>query len=123
PTCQSMDLASYMHNGVVFSCCSTHLGNSLIMYYPSPTSSTPIAGSIQTTDTSGSQVYLFINCQPCLSQGGYNPFHQYTSFPATLYSSKMDDGPADRVPSESVVSHVALFIFSPDHAVILNLSR
>ena len=35
----------------------------------------------------------------------------------------MDDGPADRVPLESVVSHIAQFTFSSGHAVILNLSR
>lgn len=64
PTCRLMDRASYMHNGVVFSHCSTHLGNSLVMYYPLPTCSTPISGSIQTIDTSGSQVYFLSIIRP-----------------------------------------------------------
>jgi hypothetical protein len=53
----------------------------------------------------------------------YDLFCHYSFFPATLYSSEMDDGPVDRVPLESIVSHVAWFTFSPDCAVVLNLSR
>jgi hypothetical protein len=122
-TTRRPDVAHLKHDGIIVSHCSTHLGNSLVLYYPSSSSSTPIAGSIQVIDTSGDQIYLSIKCQSPLPPGNYDPFRRYSSFPATIYSSNMDDGPADRVPLESVVSHVARFTFSSGCAVILNLSR
>ncbi|KAF8234607.1 hypothetical protein L208DRAFT_1260918, partial [Tricholoma matsutake] len=51
---------SVVHNSVNFTRCSTHLGNSLVLYYPSSSSLTPIAGSIQMIDTLNNQVYFFI---------------------------------------------------------------
>ncbi|KAF8220662.1 hypothetical protein L208DRAFT_1538861, partial [Tricholoma matsutake] len=65
---------SVMHNGVNFMQCSTHLGNSLVLYYPSSSSLTPIATSIQTIDTLNNQVYFFIQCQALLPLGKYDPF-------------------------------------------------
>ena len=82
-----------------------------------------IAGSIQKIDTSGDQVYFFIQHQVRLPPGKYDPFSQYTSFSATLYSSKMDDAHLDKVPPEFIVSHIAQYACSSDCAVILNLPR
>lgn len=123
PISRRADIAYYAHNGVMFSRCTTHMGNSLVLYYPSDSSSVPIAGSIQKIDASGDQVHFFIQRQAPLPLGRYDPFCRYTSFPATLYSSKMDDVHLDEVPLESIVSHVARFTYSADCAVILNLSR
>jgi hypothetical protein len=117
------DVAHYTHNGVIFSHCSTHLGNSLVLYYPLPLSSILVAGSIQAINTSGDQVYFSIKRQAPLPPGIYDPFCHYPSFPARVYSSSMDDGPADLVPVKSVVSHVAHFAFSANRSVIVNLSR
>ncbi|RDB28284.1 hypothetical protein Hypma_001412 [Hypsizygus marmoreus] len=102
---------------------STHLGNSLVLYYPSSLSTTPVAGSIEKITISSSGVQLAIKRQARLPPGLYDPFRRYPSFPARVYSSKMDDGPADMVSFDSVVSHVARYTFSSNRAVILNLSR
>jgi hypothetical protein len=115
--------AHHSCNGVIFSRSSTHLGNSLVLYYPTLSSVDPIAGSIQSIQCSGSQVYFYIKRQAPLPLTKYDPFCRYPSFPAKLYSSKMVDGPDDVVPVESAVSHVARFELSSERAVILNLSR
>jgi hypothetical protein len=123
PKSKQLEHAYYTYNGVIFSRSSTHLGNSLVLFYPTPSSTTPVAGSIQKIETSGNQTYFFIKRQTMLPSSAYNPFRRYTSFPATVYSAKMDDGPDVRVCPQSVVSHVARFNFSSERAVIVNLSR
>jgi hypothetical protein len=67
----------------------------------------PVAGSIQKIDTSGDQVYFVVECYITLLMTKFDPFQQYQFFPASLYSSKMDDGPNDRICLELVLSHVA----------------
>lgn len=114
--------AHYNHNGVVFSRASTHLGNSLILYYP-PLSTTAIVGSIQKIEASGEEAFFWVKRQAPLSSNKYDPFCRYTSFPAKVYSSLMDNGPEDRIRPQAVVSHIARFEFSSERAVILNLSR
>jgi hypothetical protein len=120
---KSIELAHYTHNGFNYSRSSTHLGNSLILYYPTPSSTIPVAGSIQKIDNSGEQVYFVVKRQAALPPTKFDPFRRYTSFPAVVYSSKMDSGPSDRICPQWVVSHVARFSMSSERAVILNLSR
>jgi hypothetical protein len=117
------EVAHRTHNGINYSRASTHLGNSLVLYYPSAHSVTPVAGSIEKITLSSKEVLLSIRRQAQLPPGQHDPFRRYPSFPASVYSSKMVDGPADQVAIESVVSHVARFTFSFNRAVILNLSR
>ena len=97
--------------------------NSLILYYPTHSSTIPVAGSIQQIDTSGDQVYFVVKRQATPPQGKYDHFRQYTYFPATVYSLKMDNGPSDRIHPPLVVLHVARFNMFSERAVILNLSR
>jgi hypothetical protein len=123
PKFKQCEHAHYTYHGVNFSRSSTHLGNSLVLYYPRQSSTTPIAGSIQKIVTSDDQVHFFIKRQATLPSTQFDPFQRYPLFPAKVYSSRMDDGPEDRVPPQSVVSHVARFKFSSNRAVILNLSR
>ena len=115
--------AHYSRDGVNFSRASTHLGNSLVLYYPTLSSTEPIAGSIQVIRSNGGQVQFHIQRQAVLSSTKFDPFRRYAWFPATVYSSRMVSGDCDVVPVSSVVSHVARFIFSSDRAVIVNLSR
>jgi hypothetical protein len=115
--------AHYRRDGVNFSRTSTHLGNSLVLYYPTLSSTEPIAGSIQSIRTDGGQVKFVIQRQAILSPTEFDPFRKYAWFPATVYSSRMADGPCDIVPVSSVVTHVARFNFSSNRAVIVNLSR
>lgn len=117
------EVAHYTHNGFNFSRASTHLGNSLVLYYPSASSVRPVAGSIEKINVSSNGVQLSIRRQAPLLPGQYDPFRRYPSFPASVYSSKMVDGPTDKVTFSSVVSHVARFTFTFNRAVIVNLSR
>lgn len=117
------EVAHYTHDDTNYSRASTHLGNSLVLYYPSAHSTIPVAGSIENITLSPGGVQLAIRRQAPLPLGKHDPFRRYPSFPAAVYSSEMDNGPTDKVSFESVVSHVARFTFSLNRAVILNLSR
>lgn len=119
------EVAHITYNGVNYSRATTHLGNSLVLYYAraSPTAiNTPTAGSIEKIMVNGTVVQLSIRRQMQLPPGSYDPFLRYPSFPARLYSAEMDSGSLDVVPLTSVLSHVARYNFS-NQAVILNLSR
>jgi hypothetical protein len=107
-----------------YSRAETHLGNSLVSYYPSKSATEPVAGSIQTITARGQHVWLTIKRQALLPSGSYDPFVRYPYFPASLYSSRMFEGNVDHVPVASVVSHVARFtVPGTEVAVILDLSR
>jgi hypothetical protein len=119
----SDERAHYSRSGVNFSRASTHLGNSLVLYYPTLSSTEPIAGSIQSIRTNDDQVKFHIQRQAILSPTQSDPFRRYAWFPATVYSSRMVSGHYDVVPVSSVVCHVARFNFSSNRTVIVNLSR
>lgn len=117
------DVAHYRHDGVVFSRASTHLGNSLVLYYPKPSSTESIAGSIQRIEMERNRVKFHIRRQAVLPPAKLDPFRKYPSFPATVYSSRMADGLCDIVPLSSVITHVARFDFPDERSVVVNLSR
>ncbi|KAJ7220379.1 hypothetical protein C8J57DRAFT_1095051 [Mycena rebaudengoi] len=115
--------AQYMFNGTSFSRTSMHLGNSLVLYYPSTSVSTPIAGSIKRILSHGEETSFVIHRQAPLPPGQSDPFLRYFPyFPAQTYSSKMQDA-TDMVHPSMILSHCARFEFSEDRAVVLNLSR
>ena len=97
-----------------------HLGNSLILYYPSPSDHVPAAGSIQKITQNGKNFWMTVKRQAPLPPGAYDPFSRYPFFSARLYSSNM--GTEDHIPLSSIITHVARFHLH-DYAVILNLSR
>lgn len=114
--------AHYTYNGRNYSRASTHLGNSLILFYPQYSASAT-AGSIQKIYVVGDKVTIFIRRQAPLPPSKYDPFERFPHFPARTYSSKMVDGPLDEIDPSSIIAHCARFEFSDDRAVILNLSR
>jgi hypothetical protein len=116
------EVAHIQHDGVNFSRATTHLGNSLIRYYPSRTASAPVAGSIQKITVNGPDVWLAVKRQAPASSNTYDPFIRYPSFPAQIYSLSMLDH-EDHIPIASILCHVARFEFSFNRAVILTLSR
>ncbi|KAJ7259357.1 hypothetical protein C8J57DRAFT_1010009, partial [Mycena rebaudengoi] len=113
--------AHYTYQGVNFSRTSTHLGNSLILYYPSPQGDA-IAGSIQKIITRGDDTFFIVRRQAPLPASSFDPFLRYPHFPATSYCSRMEEA-TDTISPSHVVSHCARFDFSNDRSVILNLSR
>jgi hypothetical protein len=123
PLVKDGDLAQYMYNGTSFSCASTHLGNSLVLYYPSSSASTPIAGSIEWILSHGEETSFIICCQAPLPARQSDLFlWYYPYFSAQTYSSKMQNTP-DMVQPSQILSHCAQFEFSEDRTVVLNLSR
>jgi hypothetical protein len=117
------DVAYYSRDGLVFSRASTHLGNSLVLYYPNASSTESIAGSIQRIEREHNCVKFHIQRQATLPPAKLDPFRKYPSFPATVYSSRMADGPCDVVPLSSVITHVAHFDFPNERSVVVSLSR
>ena len=114
-------VAHIQHNGVNFSCAAMNFGNSLISYYSSPTTTTPVAGSIQKITVNGPDVWLAVKRQAPCSSNAYDPFTLYPSFPARVYLSSMLNH-EDRILITSILSHVARFEFSANCVVILTLS-
>jgi hypothetical protein len=116
------EVAHIRHGGINFSRATTHLGNSLICYYPSLTARAPVAGSIQKITVKGPDAWLTVKRQAPAPPDTYDPFIRYPSFPAQIYSSSILDQ-EDHIPITSILCHVARFEFSSNRAVILNLSR
>jgi hypothetical protein len=114
--------AHYFFNGVNFSRASTHLGNSLVIYYPNG-ETIAVAGSIEKIEVVNNTATFVVRRQQPLPSDKFDPFKPFLHFPATTYSSKMSAADPDRIHPSRVMSHCARFEFSGDRAVILNLSR
>ncbi|KAJ7834870.1 hypothetical protein B0H14DRAFT_3461716 [Mycena olivaceomarginata] len=74
--------AHFFYNGVNFSRASTHLGNSLVIYYP-PGTSSPVAGSIEKIEVINTKVTFIIRRQKPLAANQFDPFMAFPHFPAT----------------------------------------
>jgi hypothetical protein len=98
PLAKDGERAHYTYRGVNFSHASTHLGNSLILYYPSPQAE-PIAGSIQKIITQGDDTLFIVQRQAPLPAGSFDPFLRYPLFRAKSYSSQMEDATDTIIPS------------------------
>jgi hypothetical protein len=121
---RSGEVAHIVQDGVRYSRATTHLGNSLVSYYPSKSATLPVIGSIQKIIAREQHVQLTIRRQAPLPSGVYDPFLRYPSFPARLYSSRMLEDAEDYVPVTSLVCHVARFNLPGSEVVaILILSR
>ncbi len=115
--------AYYTYHNVIYSQASTHLGGSLVCYYPHSASSELRVGSIQDIRSEHGQVVFKIQRQEPLPSSKYDPFQRYPDFLATTFSSRMVDGTLDSVHPKLVRSHVARYEFSDERAVILDLCR
>ncbi|KAJ7202405.1 hypothetical protein GGX14DRAFT_370407 [Mycena pura] len=121
PLATDGERAHYKRSGINFSRASTHLGNSLVLYYPHD-SREAIAGSIKRILAIGEDVTFEIRRQAPLGRGMRDPFSRYRPFfPAHTYSSFMTNI-IDTVPAHDVVSHYARFNFSGGRCVVLDLS-
>jgi hypothetical protein len=121
---EKVTLQARLHHGnVIYARSTTHMGNSLIHFYP--------VGSTSSHAVPGSIVYIFStpNCPPSfavrrqlpLSDGTLDPFRHYPHFPAQLYSSSLATN-LELVQVDWVMAHFARWQFSESHAVVLSLS-
>ncbi|KAG1837606.1 hypothetical protein C8R48DRAFT_568445, partial [Suillus tomentosus] len=113
--------ARTLHEGSIYTRDSTHVGNSLILYYPGGIRNVqPTPGIIkyifEMERVVGFAVrrYLPLHSHP-------DPFRHYPYFPARLYSSTLAEH-LETVKPEWVVTHFARWNFSPQHIVAVSLS-
>jgi len=115
--------ARHVHNGIVYSRCSTHSGNSLIEFYPNGVlSKQPVPGSITFIVKSGKKTVFLVQRQLPAPPGTIDPFVHYPHFPAKLFSTDLCHN-FEVVEVDWVISHVARWKMGNGNAVILSLSR
>lgn len=115
--------ARIKYNGVYFARSSTHLGNSLIHFYPSgDRSHSPVPGSIKYIFELDGKISIAIQRQNPALNGLFDPFACYPHFPAKLYSSKLADN-LEIIEVEWMMAHFARWPVTSELVVVLSLSR
>jgi hypothetical protein len=115
--------ARMRHNGIVYSSSRTHVGNSLIYFYPhGDRAKSPIPGSIKYIYREGKIMYLAVQHQLSPDNIVVDPFAHYPHFPARVYSSRLSQT-LERVQPDWIFSHYARWNFTADYAVVLSLNR
>lgn len=114
--------ARTFHEGSIYTRDSTHVGNSLILYYPDGLRNVqPIPGTIKYIfETERGVCFAMQHHLP--SDSHSDPFRHYPHFPARLFSSALTQHLTIVMP-EWVVSHFARWNFSAQHIVVVSLSR
>lgn len=110
--------------GIFYTRSETHLGNSLIHFYPNGDRRAPcVPGRIKYIHSiDGTHYTLAIQRQIPLPNNRLDPFAQYLHFPAKTYSCKYSSS-LEHVDLNWIFCHYARWDFSPDHSVVLSLSR
>jgi hypothetical protein len=115
--------ARLRHRGVTYATSSTHLGNSLVHFYPhGDTTKSPIPGSIKYIFEHEGKMAFAVQRQLPARQDVVDPFEPYIHFPAKLYSSGMGDA-LEIVEVDWIMCHFARWQMSSEHVVVLSLSR
>ncbi|PPQ89924.1 hypothetical protein CVT25_009725 [Psilocybe cyanescens] len=116
--------AYHIVNKLTYSRSSTHLGNSLVMFYPKGNrSKRPVPGSIEHIIVYPTNKVLYtIRRQVEAQIGTADPYAEYPHFPAQLYCNQLSDD-LEVIQPDWVMSHYVRWNFSKDHCVVLNLSR
>jgi len=116
--------ARHKVDNVVYSRSSTHIGNSLIMFYPEGQwSADPVPGSIEYVihRQDGSIIYAVRQQLPA-PLGIVDPFKHYPDFPARVYSTSLSLNLILVLPSW-VLCHYGRWHLDDKRAVVLTLSR
>ena len=109
------------HHGIIYTISSTHLGNSLILFYLySNKSKSLIPGCIKFIFEQGQLVFA-VQRQLEAAQGILDPFEPYPHFLAKLYSSCLSEE-LEVVHVDWVLCHFARWQISSEHIVVLSLS-
>lgn len=116
--------ARYSVNQIIYNRSSTHVGNSLVMFYPKgDKSQEPVPGCIEHImfEPNGEVTFTIRRQLPALP-GFVDPYIEWPHFPARVYSTSLSPQ-LEGVDPEWIVSQYARWAFDKDHAVVLNLSR
>jgi hypothetical protein len=116
--------AYHRANNVMYSRSSTHLGNSLVMYYPAgDLNEAPVPGCIKYIVVQPGEDPVFaVQRQLSAPDNTTDPFSIYPHFPAKVYSNSLSPT-LEIVRPGCIMSHYARWAFSPELAVVLCLSR
>ena len=115
--------AHIKHEGRVYSRSSTHVSNSLIMFYPEGSRMlSPVPGSIKYIYGNDGMLTFAVQRQSTLEERQQDPFSMFPHFPAKLYSSVMLDV-LEVVHLSWVVSRFARWAIADDCVVVLSLCR
>ena len=112
-------VARCKHESHTLSRSSTHIGNSLVLYYPRPQASTAEYGSIQYIYQVDQRFMLAVRRH--LPTSGNDPFKHYTDFPATVRSAEL--GPLELIDRTSVVCHFLRWKMPTGDVVVLPLYK
>ncbi|KIJ42592.1 hypothetical protein M422DRAFT_171020 [Sphaerobolus stellatus SS14] len=114
------------HHGaykVTYSRASTHLGNSLILFYPRGNRDVDyVPASIKYIFSVGSKVQFAAHRHLEAAGDFVDPFSIYPHFPAKLYSTILKEN-LEIIEVDWVFSHFARYNFTSDLVVVLPLSR
>jgi hypothetical protein len=116
--------ARHKFDNVFFCRSSTHVGNSLVLFYPQGNNlETPVPGSIEyiVVKPNNDIVYVVRTQLPAPSHA-LNPFRFYPYFPAKIYSPGLSNQ-RQVIRPDWVISHYARWNLDKDRAVVLTLSR
>ncbi|KAI9568424.1 hypothetical protein HD554DRAFT_2005407, partial [Boletus coccyginus] len=115
--------ARVKHMGIVYSWASTHLGNSLVSFYPCSNCSSPLVpGSIKYIYELDGVLTLAIQRQGMVPRGNntVDMFVAYPHFPAKTYSSTLSET-LEAVTTSWIHAHYARWPISDDLVVVLSL--
>jgi hypothetical protein len=114
--------ARFKHHGIVYARASTHLGNSLIMYYSRGLKSAPpVPGTIKYIFDHQGKVVFVVQRHLDPPSEHTDPFAPYPDFPAKVYSSALAE--LEIVEPDWVMSHFARWEVSQGQVVVLILSK
>ena len=110
-------------NQIMYCWSSTHLGNSLVLFYPKGNKSQePVPGSIKHVIFEPNRELTFtIQQQLPALPGCMDPYIEWPHFPAHVYSMSLSTQ-LEGIDPEWIMSHYAQWAFDKNHVVILNLS-
>ena len=108
--------------GICYTCSETHVGNSLVHFYPNgDQGKSCIPGWIKYIySTDGVHYALAIQWQIPLPDNRLDPFAQYLHSPTKTYSSK--HSLLEHVDLDWIFCHYTCWDLSPDYSVVLSLS-
>jgi hypothetical protein len=111
------------HNRVMYASSSTHVGNSLVYFYPNgDTTLSPVPGSIKYIYGLHGRLEFAVQRQLPIHNSSLDPFRHYPHFPARLYSSSLS-AQLEIVHVDWVMCHFARYRITSSHAVVLSLSK
>jgi hypothetical protein len=115
--------AHVAHVNVTYSRSTSHLGNSLVLYYSAgDASKVPTAGSIKYIYLYGGKVWLAVQRQLNAPAHIRNPFSLYPHFPASIYSTRLSSE-LETIDLAWLVGHYARWAINDELCVVLALFR